>query len=428
MRRSFLLALFCLWTASLHSCGKAANADGVSAAGLSTVFDSTGDTVVARVASDLRPSAVRQLNVELSIAPSADDTTLFTEISEFDVDQKGRLWVFDRPSTSILLFRPDGTLERRIGRRGSGPGEFSNNSGMVVLRDGRLAIWDSQNARISFFKATGDFDRVVRHSAGFNTSNGLVTDTAGRIYVKRPVAPASSDDSFWRLGLVQIGEDGAWLDSLDRPVIGVTVTNYVSERRESGGSFSRNSTNVSFAPVAHWTWHPHGYFVSGHGGKYQVHLSRTTGQPIRIERDLPPVATQDDERANEEEMILSNMRSNDPSWTWSGPPVPSTKAPLMSLFTARDGRIWTRVAVPSEPIPESERVIPRTATQSVRRWRTPTVYEVFSADGEFLGRVAFPPRTALMEADGNSVWAIGRDSLDLPAVLRFRIAPALGRQ
>jgi hypothetical protein len=125
-------------------------------------------------------------------------------------------------------------------------------------------------------------------------------------------------------------------------------------------------------------------------------------------------------------MLVANMRNTDPSWTWRGQPVPSEKAPLMSLFVSRDGRIWARVAVPSELIPEDERAIPRVPNQPVRRWRTPVVWEVFSADGAFVGRIAFPPRTTLMEADGNAVWALVRDSLDLPGAARFRIDPPLG--
>ena len=53
------------------------------------------------------------------------------------------------------------------------------------------------------------------------------------------------------------------------------------------------------------------------------------------------------------------------------------------------------------------------------------MWEVFEQDGRFLGRIPFPPRTTLMEAEGDTVWALGRDENDLPAIVRFRIDPAL---
>jgi hypothetical protein len=296
---------------------------------------------------------------------------------------------------------------------------------MTVLPDGRLAIWDSQNARITFLRSDGAYDTQWPHSAGFNTSNGLRSDTAGTLYVTRPIGAPGPEDSFWRLGLVRIGRDGVWLDSLDRPSLGVVTPQYVAEQRVSGGGFNRSSTHVSYAQQALWTWHPHGFFVSGHGGRYEILLSRTDTRPVQIVRTHSPVPASGDERANEEELILANMRQTDPGWTWRGDPVPSTKAPLVSLFAARDGRIWARVAVPSELIPEDERAIPRAPGYPVRRWRTPVVWEVFDPDGTFLGRVEFPPRTTLMEADGPLVWAIQRDALDLPAIVRLRLVPGL---
>lgn len=393
--------------------------------GLETVFDSTGDTVVARVSGDVPASHIRHLVEELRIAPGANDTTLFTEVYEFDVDRRGRFWVFDLPTRSMFLFGADGVLERRIGRRGSGPGEFASNGGMTVLPDGRLALWDSQNARVTFLAVDGTFDSQWPHTAGFNTSNGLRSDTAGTLYVTRPIGEPGPEDSFWRLGLVRLGAGGVWLDSLDRPSLGVVTPQYVAEERTSGGGFNRNSTSVSYAPRALWTWHPHGYFVAAHGGRHEILLAKTTGRPVRIERVQPPVLATADERANEEEIILADMRQTDPAWTWRGAPVPETKAPLISVFAARDGRIWARVAVPSELIPDDERAVPHQRGYPVRRWRTPVVWEVFEPTGRFVARVQFPPRTTLMEADGDLVWGIQRDSLDLPALVRLRLDPPM---
>jgi hypothetical protein len=47
---------------------------------------------------------------------------------------------------------------------------------------------------------------------------------------------------------------------------------------------------------------------------------------------------------------------------------------------------------------------------------------VFSSKGQFLGRVPMPPRTTLIQADGDSFWAITRDEDDLPSVTRFRLS------
>jgi hypothetical protein len=51
------------------------------------------------------------------------------------------------------------------------------------------------------------------------------------------------------------------------------------------------------------------------------------------------------------------------------------------------------------------------------------VFEVFDTDGSLLGRVAMPPRTSLVDADGDEVWGLATDDDGLPQVIRFRVEP-----
>ncbi len=157
----------------------------------------------------------------------------------------------------------------------------------------------------------------------------------------------------------------------------------------------------------------------------EVHLDRARGKPIVIRRSLSPVPIAPEELEEAKARIIYSLRMTDPGWTWSGPPLGDTKAPLDGLFLPRDGRIWARVAAPSERIPDTELAPPRDPKAPVSHFRTPAVYEIYSADGRYLGRVGLPPRARLMEADGDLVWALVRDENDLPAVVRFRVQPGL---
>jgi len=309
-------------------------AGGSGSGGLATTFDSTADTVLARVRGAVPEASVRTLVEEMRIAPGVEDTTLFTEVSEFDFDRSGTL------------------------------------------------------------------------------------------YLKRPVSPPREGEFLGRMGLVGLGVAGAFGDSLAPPDLPIPREVYYAERVQGGGR-ARSSTSSRFAPGYIWAWHPEGFFVVGHGGNYEIVLARSGAKPLAITRELPNVPISEEERGEERERILFTMRLTDPSWSWSGPPIPESKAPLRNLFMARDGRIWAEVPVPSERIPEPELTIPRDKRQPIAHFRTPLVYEVYASDGHFLGRVSFPRRTRLMEADGDAVWALGRDQNDLPAVIRFRIQPAL---
>jgi hypothetical protein len=423
LTRSLLLVALAGAAVAAACSGAAAARDG-TAAGLPTVFDSTADTIHARTDGDVPVPALRSVSAVMHIAPSIDDTSLFSNVSMLEVDQRNRLWVYDFQGRRLFLFDSTGRLLRRIGRQGQGPGEFSAGSGMVVRPDTGVAVWDSQNARISFFDATGEFRTSWPTPAGFSTNDGLVSDRSGTLYLKRPVTPPREGDILGRIGLVRLRDGGALADSLAPLDLPVPRETYVAVSPDGRG---RSATASSYAPNYYWAWHPDGYFAAAHGGRYEIVLERPAAPPIVIHRGATPIPIAPDERTEEKERIIWGMRQTQPGWTWSGPEIPETKAPLLSIMITRDGAIWARVAAPSERIPESELSPQREDGPPVRRFRTPIVYEVFAPDGRFLGRVPMPPRTSIMEADGNNAWGVTRDEDDLPAVVRFRIEPPLHR-
>ncbi len=407
---------------------------GADPSGLVTVFDTTGDSIIAHVAGDVPAGAVRHVTEELRIAPGVDDTLLFTQVYDFIVDRAGRMWVYDTPTNRLFLFAADGKLLKTIGRKGGGPGEFNGDGGMVATSDTGLAIWDPQNARVSSFAASGDFRTSWRTPAGFGTTHGLVTDRSGALFLRRPIRMRRAGEVIGRLGLVKLRTDESTTapiraseaiplgDSLLPPEIDVPRSSYVSTSPDGRAS---TGTGAQYAPNFHWAWHPDGYFVAAHGGKYEIVLARTQGRPVVIKRDYPRIPVAEEDRKDEEARIYSVMRRTNPSWTWQGPALPEVKAPMSNLFIARDGRIWALAATPSERIPDDQLPPSRPNGPPLRHYRSSGVWEVFSDNGRFLGRVMLPPRTTLVEADGDLLWAITRDEEDLPGVVRLRITPGL---
>lgn len=398
------------------ACSANENSPG-GAAGLVTAFDSTGDTIVARVDGQVPVSALRAVNLVMRIQPTVDDTSLFAEIGEIEVDGANRVWVYDYRSRQVFLFDSSGALIRRVGRQGAGPGEFAQGNGIAALPDTGIAVLDSQNSRVSFFSANGDFRSSFLIPAGFSTNNGLFSDRSGTLYLKRPVTPPREGEILGRMGLVRLGADGAFGDSLLPVDIPVPRDTYIAV---SGGG--RSSTSSSFAPNYYWDWHPDGYFVAGDGGRYEVIIERKGAKPVVIRRNAPSVPIVSDERNAEKESITWSMRRTQPDWTWTGPEIPETKAPLQGILVARDGNIWARVATNSEKIPENELPPQRENGPPVGRYRSPNTYEVFAPDGRFLGRVPLPPKTSLVQADGEYLWGIMRDSDEIPSVVRFRLS------
>ena len=400
-------------------------------AALTTVFDSGRDTIVARIAGAVPASSIKNLVVEMRVKPAIDDTVLFTEAQEFDVDRRGSVWVFDRPSRSIFLFDSAGKLVRHVGRRGAGPGEFNDNGGMVVLNDQRLAQWDPPNGRISFFSPAGDFLTSWPVSGGFGSNNNLVTDNSGQLYTRRPAfrpgGRGTSPDGGGSGVLVRYRNGGTLGDTLRPPSFEMMTYGYSARRAGKHSVIS-----APHSPRSLWVWHPSGYFVAGDGSKYRIVIGRRNAKPIRIERTAPAVPIPDQERRTSEAAITLMMRTIDPSWSWRGSPLPRVKAPLIDIFIARDGRIWAEVPAPSVRIPGGDVTAPQQAGplagQKFQQFHSPHVWEVYSPAGSFLGRIAFGEHGDLMEADGNRVWVLDRDEDGLPAIVRLRVEPPLANR
>jgi DNA-binding beta-propeller fold protein YncE len=115
----------------------------------------------------------------------------------FAIGGDGDLYVTDR-SQRVTVISPEGTVLRRWGRPGSGPGEFNFVSDVVadptdlhgeiaVGPSGLVYVSDSGNGRVEVFTAQG---RFVRQFGSAGTAKGqfvnaydLAVDGAGSVYV-----------------------------------------------------------------------------------------------------------------------------------------------------------------------------------------------------------------------------------------------------
>ena len=391
-------------------------------AGLETVFDSTGDSVVALVTGEVSASALRRVIEEWRVAPTEDDTSLFTDIYFASVDLANRVWAYDHPTSRIFRFDAQGQTLGVMGRRGGGPGEMARLNGMAPSADSGMAIWDAGNARVSLFGGNGTFVRSVLTPAGYFTSDGLFYDRLGRFYLKQPVRVATGSEVVGRLGLVRLDSTGVARDTLVPTEPNIDTPTYLA-----GGTNARASAYSRNAPQASWAWHPDGFFVTAHGGRYEVLVAKPGGKPIVIRRLTAPIPISSEERADDAASITWELRQTVPEWTWNGPPVPKEKAPLGFIRIDRTGRIWASVTSPSERLPNTELALPRNNAPPPYRFTAPNVWEVFETSGRFLGRVELPRRASLVEADGDDIWLIQRDSDGLPAVVRGRITPPFAR-
>ncbi len=231
----------------------------------------------------------------------------------------------------------------------------------------------------------------------------------------------------WQMGLVGFDPDtGEPVDTVAAPTWSYEGPQLVAQRTTDGG-VSTSVMPVPYSPTDHWAFSPLGYMVGGVSDEYAIDLYRTDSTVLRIERVAEPVPVTAGERSDAEDRARWSMRFNQPDWTWNGPGVPDFKPAFRDLYVGKDGRIWVLVHTTGERVPEDEIDEPadRPNPRPPEHWRERPAFDVFEPNGSYLGRVVAPFDLSLRPSpviEGDRVWAVARDALDVQYVVRYRLS------
>ena len=393
---------------------------GSSGGGPEVVTSTVGDTTIVRTLSGSVWGAEATLVPEVSIGElTGPDEYLFGSVGSIAVDDERKVFAFDDQAQHVRVFDSAGNYVETLGRKGEGPGEFNRAEFIAVLPDGRLVVRDPGNSRVQVFgPGPGETEEWV-YAAG-NTFSGtpLYTDDQGRTYLL--ARDVSRPDEFIMRILV-LGTDGIPLDTLPRPSSDLEGHS-LSAERSSGGSMFMTSMRIPFMPGFHWAVHPGGHFLTGRGDRYRIDLGRDDGV-LRIERAVEPVPVLAAERTHHRDRIEGRLRNIQSDWEWSGPSIPGHKPFFIELLAGRDGRVWVELSTEGRPV-ENEDYNPENPLSQPITWEESTRFDVFEPDGTYLGTVVAPgdfhPYVPPV-FDGDHVWAVTRDELDVERVVRYRI-------
>jgi len=120
----------------------------------------------ARVIDDHATCVSCTIQVERILTLRTDDGpgTLVGDPQDIRRDSRGRYYVLDyRDKTHILVFGPDGSFVSSLGRKGDGPGEYSDLKQLVIVGDSIVAV---EGHRVSILDPTGAFVRSYPMPAG----------------------------------------------------------------------------------------------------------------------------------------------------------------------------------------------------------------------------------------------------------------------
>lgn len=336
----------------------------------------------------------------------------------------GRTLVLDPASACIEVFDPSGHVSGHIGRRGAGPGEFSEPAGMTAALDGRVFVWDPGNNRVTVFApslkasqgwhlqalAFGGVSPMWFNDDGTVSVSGYLRRSGARPNPELPnggVPPA----------IIRLSEQGTAVDTtwLPPPV----ASSYVFARHGR----SQRRYPIPFVPAVHAVWNPRGILVSSAADRYELTLARAGGRAVVITVQDEPIPVGEEEGRDWARSINAFMHAVDPFWQAPRSMIPAKKAPVRDLWSAADGRIWVRVPQPAQRIGSA--AIPNTADRILAfdNWREPNAYDVFEATGRHLGRLRLPG-TSLgtpVYARGDTVILLSYDRDDLPVLSKHSI-------
>ncbi len=380
--------------------------------------DTIGDTVVVTTRGAGEWAAGRTLEPSVSIGTlEGPPETVFGDVAAIAAGPDGSVYVLDRQAAEIRVFDRDGTYLRAVGRRGQGPGEIARPSAIAVSENGRVAARDFSNGRLQVWSADGSetWEWPVVSSSG-DSGAGLWIDQRGVAWVHTPGAPDPAVRPTPRV-IVRVDSTGAVIDTLPDPEARAAANFAIDGRAR---------VRIPYTSRGEWAVHPDGSLIVTTVDGRGIDVVEPGGGVFRILREVEPVTVGERERTEVRQRTEANMRRFSPDWTWNGPPVPATKARVMYVSAARDGRIWVRAAQPSREVPDPTHD-PDDPASSETVWVEPIVFEVYERDGTYLGEVETDIELATRPAPefvGDFGWGVVADELGLERVVRFDLTGA----
>ena len=349
-------------------------------------------------------SVVEELAIGVDIGP---EEYMFGGIRDMAVGPDGTIFVSAIEPALIRQYDAEGNFVRDIGRQGQGPGEYQSPA-LGVLADGRLAVWDFRANRLSLFSRDGDYEESVTAESNIGGSEALHIDAGGSFHVLA------------RAGFAEVAGQMTELHeySLNGTLLGRVA---IPAPDPAGAAFTLSFEGLQpFTTRTLWAWSPLGYMVVGRNDRYDIELRDPAGV-VHLSRDIEPVALAAGEHAEwdafRDRFLFLNR---DRSIPVESDPIPSQKPYFRSIHAADDGRIWVWRYVAAV---EREDILPRPEApeRPLLTWREPPTYDVFEADGTFLGSVVLPNDFAPHVFRGERIWGLHTDEDGVERVKRLRV-------
>lgn len=325
----------------------------------------------------------------------------------------GDVFSFDAQDMQIRHYDARGHFIGLVGRHGSGPGEYRRISGMSIIGDSLLVVCDPSNGRLLLFGIDGEPRGTFSVPGTFHERNDCAVDDDGLVYRWAELPPKVNGCpskqnrgrgwAYIRLGPGMIPVDTIRVsESCRRDPVFVAETS-------DGARSSFAAESVSFA-------YGLGGIVEGFTDEYRFAIRASTQPLIIVERSTRRVRLGSEE-FDEWTALSARLSARRPGSTSFK--IPRTKPVFRSLSSDGSGRVWVHLYVDAE-----KRSTARSEVTSGRLlWKERNVYDVFSKEWRYLGRVVLPPEAQLLAIAADLLFVVVKGAQGEDLVRVFEMKP-----
>lgn len=380
-----------------------------------SISDSAGVVMVSNTDQGIWSSSSQwTLEEELRIGTvEGDPNLMFGTIGMMGVDSEGNLYVMDAQAQRVQVFSADGEFLRTIGGAGGGPGELGSGVVFCLIATGDiLMVPDLANQRINRFSTDGE----VLPSSPLTFDNGIpalfrATENGAIAYQVRPLplpGQATPPDSMDTILL--LNSDGTPGDTVMRFKSGETVTMRGGAPRITFYSPEPAWDVTNDERVLFGVSDSYRFGVYSNGVPERIITKPFERQPV-TENDQQAVVRFMEQRAIEQgapPQALQQLRSI----MAFGEFMPAFSA----ILSGPQGTIWVQHIQSAGDLSEEE-----LASFDITQDAGAPEWDVFDADGRYLGVVTMPSRFTPRGFHGGKMYGVWRDELDVQYVTRMRI-------
>ncbi len=313
----------------------------------------------------------------------------FGEVAGVAVAGDGRIYVGDAQALEVRVYSPDGEFLFRFGRKGEGPGEFGNISGLRLAPEG-IAVVDGQQARVTVFTLDGDLVRTFRLERPyliFAHDAPMAFDAAGHFVDETVLQVQEGPDS---LALVRYDTAG---EALDTTVVGPQNMDFILVTRDEVPIMGLARP---FAPRPSLALGPDGSSYFSTGDEYRVVERSPSGAVVRvIRRGMSPRPVTAAERDSVQAGLLDRAHEAGGQLS-SDTQIPETKPVIADLQVDAGGNLWIQST-------------PDASWETLEWW-------VHDPEGRYLGPVA-TPRMDVMDIGPDYMAGVTTDELGVNRVV-----------